>query len=829
MKKRLFSILLSLAMVLTMMPAMALTVFADEPPYAITNGTPDSAKEANHGYIAVDETAAEGDTVTVEAYPAEGYQLKSLTATPVAPTISTIADVLATVEGFPEDTAGETYPVTPSGAWSNGNGGFAFIYGRGNAFVLSKDSYTYGFLTTKVTKKENCYTATISYGSLTFNMENGILTNFEFTADPSKPNAANYVGTYTPANTPSPRLKPITPAKQQDGTYQFTMPGYAVTVTAEFEEIPVTIADILPDDFPLCVDVLPSNTWLNDNGINMMLIQYTLGLITTDGSKEFVLAVDIRTAILTKNGNYYTYTNNGVTTTFLMSDNGLESVKIEGLTGEYVDFNGTYGEQHAHSFTYTVNGGKLTATCTAGCDKGYDTTPLTLTLTAPASLVYDGKAKAFTFADGEADAWTGAGLELPKIYYYEKKDYPFYMGIDSAPTDAGGDYMVEITVNKKAARIYFTIDKATPYIKTNPEPTDIIYGKKLSDSTLFGGYVQVSSTDSSEVGGLFEWTNPDTVPGIDDSEVTEYDVTFTPADTDNFNTVSCKVKIKVNHTHAPVLVNGQAATETASGWKDYYECDCGLYFEDEDCTEEIGDETALVSWKTVKGAIAILVHTITPVSAQAATQTEAGFKAYYECKNCGKYYEDAEGKNEITDLSAWKAKGGKGYIPSGNEIAAAKTEAKAALDAENAKDPLTDETSLTNGKSSIDSAETLADIENAKNAAITAIQEAQATELANAKDVAKSALDTEEAKDPLTDKTALTNGKNSIDSATTKTAVEAAKNAAITAIQKAQATEHKDPKSPQTGDTFNMTPWIVLLTLSAMGLCACLVLRRKKN
>lgn len=112
----------------------------------------------------------------------------------------TVADILATVSGgFPEDKAGEKYPVAPSNAWTNGNGSIAFIYGP--ALVLKKDSYTFGQLTTKVTKGENCYTASISYGNLEFNMTNGILTSFKFIPDPSKPNAANYAGTYTAPTT----------------------------------------------------------------------------------------------------------------------------------------------------------------------------------------------------------------------------------------------------------------------------------------------------------------------------------------------------------------------------------------------------------------------------------------------------------------------------------------------------------------------------------------------------------------------------------------------------------------------------------------------------
>lgn len=276
-----------------------------------------------------------------------------------------------------------------------------------------------------------------------------------------------------------------------------------------------------------------------------------------------------------------------------------ETVVTEGgtITADTI-FTAVYKAAHTHDFTYTANDNKLTATCTAGCDKGYDTTPLTLTLTPPESLVYDGNAKAFTFADGEAAAWTGAGLELPTIYYYEKKDYPFYMGIDSAPTDAGGDYMVEITVNKKAARIYFTIDKATPYIKTTPAPNDIEYGKKLSDSTLFGGYAQVSSTDSTQVGGLFEWTEPETMPALADSDVTLYSVTFTPADEDNYNTASCQITVTVTHTHNLKLVNGQAPQKGIAGWKDYYECICGELYEDVAGSVLIPD---LAVWKAEGG------------------------------------------------------------------------------------------------------------------------------------------------------------------------------------------------------------------------------------
>lgn len=42
-----------------------------------------------------------------------------------------------------------------------------------------------------------------------------------------------------------------------------------------------------------------------------------------------------------------------------------------------------------------------------------------------------------------------------------------------------------------------------------------------------------------------------------------------------------------------------------------------------------------------------------PVAKVAPTCTEDGKESYYTCKDCGKFYEDAAGTKEITDLSAW--------------------------------------------------------------------------------------------------------------------------------------------------------------------------------
>ena len=53
------------------------------------------------------------------------------------------------------------------------------------------------------------------------------------------------------------------------------------------------------------------------------------------------------------------------------------------------------------------------------------------------------------------------------------------------------------------------------------------------------------------------------------------------------------------HTHNAIKQSGQAPTCKNDGWKDYYECDCGLYA-DEGCTTPIED---LAAWKAGDGKI----------------------------------------------------------------------------------------------------------------------------------------------------------------------------------------------------------------------------------
>ena len=79
------------------------------------------------------------------------------------------------------------------------------------------------------------------------------------------------------------------------------------------------------------------------------------------------------------------------------------------------------------------------------------------------------------------------------------------------------------------------------------------------------------------------------------------------------------------------------------------------YTTDEDDVSDYNEENVAFSATpctlTISGGVTPPAHThdLKKVDAKAATCTEAGNKEYWECKTCGNFYWDADGKNEITN------------------------------------------------------------------------------------------------------------------------------------------------------------------------------------
>ncbi len=98
----------------------------------------------------------------------------------------------------------------------------------------------------------------------------------------------------------------------------------------------------------------------------------------------------------------------------------------------------------------------------------------------------------------------------------------------------------------KEVDITVSVAKATPYIKSAVAAKAVTYGATLKDSVLSGGTVQYSETDETAVAGSWSWKEVTTKPVVADSNVTEYDVVFTPTDAENYNKVETKITLTVN-------------------------------------------------------------------------------------------------------------------------------------------------------------------------------------------------------------------------------------------------------------------------------------------
>lgn len=86
----------------------------------------------------------------------------------------------------------------------------------------------------------------------------------------------------------------------------------------------------------------------------------------------------------------------------------------------------------------------------------------------------------------------------------------------------------------------------------------------------------------------------------------------------------------LTHKHEGVKVEKIEATCTADGVKEYYECACGQYFTDAECTDEIED---LEAWRCGDGKISKKEHSLTVVLTKATTSADG--KRQTKCTVCG--------------------------------------------------------------------------------------------------------------------------------------------------------------------------------------------------
>jgi alpha-tubulin suppressor-like RCC1 family protein len=108
--------------------------------------------------------------------------------------------------------------------------------------------------------------------------------------------------------------------------------------------------------------------------------------------------------------------------------------------------------------------------------------------------------------------------------------------------DNEGSYSVTVSNlygSATSSEALLTVNKATPGIELPPLAGELTYGQTLSQAGLTGGTAKIGGL---EVDGFFSFDSGDLKPAVG---VAEQNITFTPLDSDNYNSVTLKVPVTV--------------------------------------------------------------------------------------------------------------------------------------------------------------------------------------------------------------------------------------------------------------------------------------------
>ena len=217
--------------------------------------------------------------------------------------------------------------------------------------------------------------------------------------------------------------------------------------------------------------------------------------------------------------------------------------------------------------------------------------------TAKADITYTGEAQ--ELLDAPKDGLSEGATRIQYAIGTDDKTEPVDGWGDSVPigTDAGIYYVWYKAIADAEHTDYIggpiavTIAPAEATVSNLPSASAITYGQKLSDSKLTGG----------DETGTFTWKTPETVPAVADSDKTEYEVIFTPKDT-NYKAATCKVKVTVNKAagktpSADAVKTANASSVSASDGK--------LNFDGKNTYQYSADDG--VTWTDVKDVTSVSV------------------------------------------------------------------------------------------------------------------------------------------------------------------------------------------------------------------------------
>jgi hypothetical protein len=200
-------------------------------------------------------------------------------------------------------------------------------------------------------------------------------------------------------------------------------------------------------------------------------------------------------------------------------------------------------------------------------------------------------------------------------------------------------------------------------VKTAPTAASIVYGRKLSDSSLSGGEVLAGTT---KVDGVWSFENPEILPAVADSGTTKYKVLFKPSNK-NYSDAECEITLQIDKADVPDTP--QSSMELLYSHKklsnDILASYDGWSFADADLGKSltVGTPAAFVAhyndsdnYKNTEVTITLTRldcgHNLgsTKVDTVEASCTKDGNIAYWVCKACDTMFTDEALTTEVDDV-----------------------------------------------------------------------------------------------------------------------------------------------------------------------------------
>lgn len=307
-------------------------------------------------------------------------------------------------------------------------------------------------------------------------------------------------------------------------------------------------------------------------------------------------------------------------------------------------FRGITASDYKHNINCIVNGNVLTATC-SNDPCAWTTNPLTLTLNAPTKTVYgdSGDANATLTGLDTFNAQLGSSITQNSIRYSANGSTTY-----TAPTNAGSyTALLSVSVNGSS----YTISKAYIIAKATPEytvPTGLAaaYGDTLANVTLPEGWAWNDAPETS-VGNAGEHTFEATFTPADTANYNTVSETLTVAVAKAAPeyTVPEGLTVHYGKTLADIeLPEGWA-------WNDAPETPVGCLGEHTFTATFTPEDTD--NYNTAEAEIAVTVYTdYTFVPAKEPTCIRAGNSAYYYNPANRTYYVVTE-ENELAEIELY--------------------------------------------------------------------------------------------------------------------------------------------------------------------------------